>query len=368
MSGDLSLELMEQCLGNGARRFLAKPLLEEEVRNILDKIEALWIIRNLDSKAAIGMPRFIGESYMAQKIKEEIAAIRGEPGPILIEGESGTGKEVVSKILHLQENIGPFVQVNIASIPETLFESELFGHVKGAFTGADQNKIGLAEAAHGGDLFLDEIEAMPLSQQVKLLRFLETGEIRRVGSKEPMMIKTRVIIATNQNLQELVNAGLFREDLMWRISGKKLTLPPLRERKDDITELARYFISQDRPRRNKQLSEEAIKELKTYNWPGNVRELKRICEQISLSAPLPIIRAEDVRFFLNPHKASHITNKEETSGLDFKKGLNVLMAEYEKMIFIETFKQYKEIDEICSILQISRSSYYKKVKEHNLDI
>src|SRR6185437_16056419 len=137
----------------------------------------------------------------------------------------------------------PFIAVNVAAIPENLFESELFGHVRGSFTGADQNKIGLAEAAHGGDLFLDEIEALTMPLQVKLLRFLESGEVRRIGSKDVIRTSTRVIVATNRNLEQMVRDGQFREDLLWRLNSKKIQLPPLRERKEDIADLANWFLS-----------------------------------------------------------------------------------------------------------------------------
>jgi len=189
ISGNLSMELMEKCLSAGASKFLAKPLLHDEVLSTLEKIEALWALRETETRGGKRHQVWIGHSDASENIKKYIAKLKGEDGPILIEGETGTGKEVVCKILNQQEANRPFVMVNIAAIPENLFESELFGHVKGAFTGAEQMKIGLCEAAHGGDLFLDEIEALPFNQQVKLLRFLESGEVRKVGSKEPFMLK-----------------------------------------------------------------------------------------------------------------------------------------------------------------------------------
>ena len=242
MSGDFDRGLMEQGLKAGATRFLAKPIGTEEIHLTLEKIEALLLLRELANSRIEGVsqqrePRWIGESEASQNVSRQIASLRGEHGPILIEGESGTGKEVAAWLIHSQERnansekgfaVRPFVQINLAAIPETVFESELFGHVKGAFTGADQNKMGLAEAAHGGDLFLDEIEALPLANQAKLLRFLESGEIRRVGGRDAIRVHARVIVATNRKLDDMVKTGEFREDLMWRVSGKRLTLPPLR--------------------------------------------------------------------------------------------------------------------------------------------
>ncbi|MCB0413788.1 MAG: sigma-54-dependent Fis family transcriptional regulator, partial [Bdellovibrionales bacterium] len=179
MSGDLDRALMEDCLAAGASRFIAKPLSLKEIQLLLDKIEALHLMHLAATRQGGKKIQWIGNGQESKKIRQKIAHFRGEPGPILICGESGTGKEVATTLLHEQEGENrPFIRLNVAAVPETLFESELFGHVKGAFTGADQNKMGLAEAANGGDLFLDEIEALSLPLQVKLLRFLESNEVR----------------------------------------------------------------------------------------------------------------------------------------------------------------------------------------------
>lgn len=361
MSSDLSMKLMEECLENGAQKFLAKPLVQDEVIATLEKIEALWMMRQIESRGQQNALRWVGSSAVSEDLKKRIASLRGEMSPILLEGETGTGKEVIFRLLNQQEPHRAFVAVNIASISENLFESEMFGHVRGAFTGADTQKIGLCEAAHGGDLFLDEIEALPLAHQVKLLRFLESGEIRKVGAKESQFVKVRVICATNQNLSELVKQGKFREDLLFRISGQKILLPSLRKRSDDIKELVTFFLSQHRPRINKQLAPEAITVLQSYSWPGNVRELKRICEQLALTAQLPIIRGEDVKGLLEP------TNIGGTEFLDLKKGLSQLVEEFEALVIGKTMKMYPSVDEATEVLKISRSSLYKKLKDYQLE-
>lgn len=362
MSGDLNRDLMESCLKAGASRFLAKPLSVDEVLLTLEKIEAHILLQNASSRSQSNTIGLIGKSDAIKSIKKQIAALKGEKGPILIEGESGTGKEVVSALLHAQENTGPFIRVNIAAIPDNLFESELFGHVKGAFTGAEQNKMGLAEAAHNGNLFLDEIEALSLPLQVKLLRFLETGEVRRVGSDKSMIVNTRVIVATNRNLEDMVKNKEFREDLLWRINGKKITLPPLRDRREDIEPLAEYFIAQDSVRK-KQISDDAINTLKSYSWPGNVRELKRLIEQLIVQSPLPIIRAEDVLKILNPK-----TETDTLQGyIDYSKGLTELTKEFEKSVIISCLETYKDIDQACNVLKVSRSNLYKKIKDYQID-
>lgn len=363
ISGDLSLELMEACLKVGAQKFLAKPLVAEELQLCLEKVEALWALRSTETSAQKQM-RWIGGGPLSQKIKKRIADLKGEPGAVLLEGETGTGKEVVARLLHQQENERPFIAVNIASIPENLFESELFGHMKGAFTGADQNKIGLIEAANGGDLFLDEIEAMPLSQQVKLLRFLESGEIRRVGAKDSVMVRSRVIVASNRSLEKMVAAGEFREDLYFRLSGQKIQLPPLRERTEDIADLVPHFLAAERPRRNKSLAPEALPLFQDYPWPGNVRELKRMCEQLSLTSPLPVIRAEDVRHWLKP--SPQIPTAAYQS-IELAKGLPGLIAEYEAHVIRTCLKQTADMDEASKMLKVSRSNLYKKIKDYDID-
>jgi DNA-binding NtrC family response regulator len=363
MSGDLNRETMEQCLKAGAQRFLAKPLLAEEVLLILNKMEAYWSLRNFVSTKKV-IP-WVGQGPNSQKVKKRIADLKGEKSAILIEGETGTGKEVVARLLNHQESERPFIAVNISSITENLFESELFGHTKGAFTGADQNKVGLAEAANGGDLFLDEIEALPLSQQVKLLRFLESGEIRKVGAKEASHVDTRVIVASNQPLKKLVADGKFREDLYFRISGQRIDLPPLRERLEDVPELAKNFLDAERPRRNKEFSEDGFAALKNYDWPGNVRELRRVCEQIGLIAPLPFIRKEDVdallRPKLNPNAEIH------TAGLDLTLGLNALVEKFEASVIRQCLSTSQDIEEISNLLKISRSNLYKKIKDYKIE-
>lgn len=359
MSGNLDRQLMERCLKAGASRFLAKPLSLDEVRLTLDKIEALFLLQSATSRAAQGY-KWIGSGPASQSIQRQIAQLRSEDGPILIEGESGTGKEVTAQLIHAQERGGPFVAINVASVPENLFESEFFGHVKGAFTGADQNKMGLSEAAQGGDLFLDEVEALTPALQAKLLRFLETGEVRRVGAKETIKVQTRVIAATNRNLNQMVSEGKFREDLLWRLSGKKIKLPALRERPEDIKELAEYFLSLDKFRK-KEFDAEALTVMKEYPWPGNVRELRRVVEQLVLTAPLPVLRKEDVLQVIRPPAQDALG-----ASYDLSRGLADLVNSFEAQIITKALAQQSDVDEVARTLKISRSSLYKKIKDHNI--
>jgi DNA-binding NtrC family response regulator len=353
MSGDLNTELLENCLKAGASRFLPKPLSPEELRLTLEKIEAFWLLKRASLRPSAGVTQWIGGSAEANRIRREIANLKSETVPVLIEGESGTGKEVVATLLHNQEPERPWVSLNVAAIPSNLFESEFFGHVKGAFTGAEQNKMGLAEMADKGDLFLDEIEALPLEQQAKLLRFLESGEVRRVGAKNSTRVNVRVIAATNRNLNEMVKRNEFREDLLWRLQGNKILLPALRQRKEDIESIADYFISLQRPRYNKKLTPEAAIVMKSYDWPGNVRELKRICEQLCINSPLPLIRPTDVQRIL-PESA------------DLSLGLDALLQAYETQILRSSLESAQDVEEAAKLLKISRSTLYKKLKDNEI--
>lgn len=356
MSGKLNRELMEKTIHAGSQRFLAKPLSVEEVEAVLSKIEALWQLRQIHYSASD--VRLLGHSEATEQLRKKVASLRGESSAVLIEGETGTGKEIVAKLLNQQEGPRPFVAVNCSAIPENLFESEFFGHMKGAFTGADQNKIGFAEAANGGDLFLDEIEALPLAQQAKLLRFLESGEIRKVGAKEPQHVSLRVITASNIPLLTLISEKKFREDLYFRLSSQRIPLLPLRDRKADISTLAVYFIESERPRHNKVFDDSAILELQKYTWPGNVRELKRVCEQLLLSSPLPFIRAQDIHAMLFSQSKSSASIQ-----LDLSQSLEEYMKKQEKLFIEHCLNHTGDLDKSCDLLKISKSSLYKKIKD-----
>lgn len=363
ISGDLRRENMEAALRAGATRFLAKPLVADELKLVLEKIETLWALRGVRLENQPDKNQWIGASKASDNIRKFVANMKLEKAPILIEGESGTGKEVVAQMLHQSQPQRPFVAINVAALSENLFESELFGHVKGSFTGAIQNKAGLVERAHGGDLFLDEIEALSPAHQAKLLRFLESGEFQKVGSTELQHVEVRIIAATNEKLEDLVRQGQFREDLMYRLNGHKLEIPALRDRKEDIKLLCQHFLSQRQVSMKKSMGEDATLEMQNYSWPGNVRQLKRICEHLALMAPLPIIRGEDVRAVLYKQGSVSLNDK-----LDLDRGLGQLLLDYEKTILQQALELNMDVDELAKKLQISRSSLYKKVKDHQLEI
>lgn len=359
MSGNLDRKLMEKTIQVGAQRFLAKPLSADELTSVLAKIEAYWNLRNSLIEFQKTKVRLSGSSSTTEQLRKQISQLRGEKAPVLIEGETGVGKDVVAQLLNQQEGPRPFVTVNCSALTETLFESEFFGHVKGAFTGADYNKIGFAEAAHGGDLFLDEIEALPLSQQAKLLRFLESGEIRKVGAKETQNVEVRIISASNIPLKNMIHQKQFREDLYFRLNAHTIQISPLRERKSDIADIANSFIESEKSKRNKCFDEAGIKELSAYSWPGNVRELKRVCEQLMLTSPLPIIRAEDVQKILN----TSVSSSARSSAMPTDISLDDYLKQQEKSFIEHILSQQTDMDSACEKLKISKSNLYKKIKD-----
>ena len=219
------------------------------------------------------------------------------------------------------------------------------------------------ELAHGGDLFLDEIEALSLVHQAKLLRFLENGEYQKVGASETHQATVRVIAATNESLEDLVEKGKFREDLLYRLSGHKLVIPPLRERLEDVGELCQFFLRNSSGGLRKMLEEDALTVLKTYSWPGNIRQLKRICERLCLLAPLPVIRGEDVKKVLFGEAQKLVDVK-----FSLEKGLGGLLESYEKSVLSYALEQIDDVEELAKKLKISRSSLYKKIKDFELEI
>lgn len=369
ISGDLSLSLMEQGIKAGAEAFLAKPLVKEELIRKLEEVKNYWDLKTIQAEADPSRPRWIGSSTKSQELLKHISLVRANQKPVLIEGESGSGKEVVSHLIGQQPG-RPFISCNIAAIAENLLESELFGHVRGAFTGAERDKPGLVEAAHGGCLLLDEMEALSPAAQVKLLRFLESGEARRVGANQNYLSSARILATSNVPLRQLVEQGQFREDLYFRLHQNYIWIPPLRDRAEDIPELAEYFLKALRPRVNKSLLPESIERLKQHHYPGNVRELKRIVEQAAFLSPLPVIRPQDIEPML-PNKSLSLHAGEGffmPVTYMWKKSWDENVKEWEKTALLQILKTYSPGEELAAKLGISRSSLYKKIKDYGIDI
>ncbi|MCL4481109.1 MAG: sigma-54 dependent transcriptional regulator [Bacteroidetes bacterium] len=287
LTGHGSVETAIETMKLGAYDYLRKPYALAELEIVVSKAWEKKKLREANSglKQALlsGSNNFtiVGQSPAMKKILDLTRRLARSDIPVRIDGESGTGKELIAKALHFWSTRAnqPFVAINAGAIPENLLESELFGHVKGAFTGATQEKKGLVEAADQGTLFLDEIGEMPLNFQVKLLRFLEGQEYRRVGESRLRQVNVRIVAATNRALEEEMAKGNFREDLFYRLNVMKLTLPPLRDRPDDIPLLTQHFLAMFSKGRKVTIAPEALQALRNYHLPGNVRELSHMIER-----------------------------------------------------------------------------------------
>lgn len=311
---------------------------------------------------------FIFESKAMKETARLSSKVANFDSTVMIYGESGTGKEVVSKYIHglsgRKNNI--FIKVNCAAIPKELFESELFGYEKGAFTGASPNgKIGFFELANGGTLFLDEIGELQLSVQSKLLRAIQEKEITRVGGKERIKLDIRVIAATNRNLEKEVKDGNFREDLFFRLNVFPITIPPLRERADDIPVFIDFFIKKlnNKYKVNKIISKEAMDYLIKYNYPGNVRELENMVEYLF------VVSERNIEVDSIPGKILSqimISNYKSGKSEDKKEKLNYLINLYEKIIIEDTIKKYHTLEQASEVLGIHYSTLSRKMNKYNL--
>jgi Nif-specific regulatory protein len=274
------------------------------IRNVREREELLLANAEHEGQARRGA-RIVGESPAIRALRDTVGRVARTDLPVLILGESGSGKEVVARAIHYgsARHARPFVPVNCAAIAESLLESELFGHEKGAFTGADATRQGKFELASGGTLFLDEIGDMSAGGQAKLLRVLEDRSVVRVGGSQAIPVDARVVAATNRQLAEAVRAGKFRQDLYYRLTVVTIDLPPLRERRDDVVPLAEFFLGQfgrDAGRPRLKLSAEAKRRLKEHDWPGNVRELRNLMERVAFLCPSDTVEASDLVFILKP--------------------------------------------------------------------
>ncbi len=300
LTGKSSMDTAIAALRHGAFDYLTKPCKLIEIQALLKRVvekrqlTQKYLALRHQVQRLEGSPQLVGKSLAMQKVRVLIEKVAPTNSTVLILGETGTGKELVARALHDQsvraEN--PFVAINCGALPETLIESELFGHRKGAFTGADDHRVGLFEVADGGTIFLDEIGELPKAMQAKLLRVLESGELRRVGENKSTMVDVRVICATHRDLPTMVAEEEFREDLMYRINTFEINLPALRERVEDVPDLARHLLARHRRGAHAQLADDAIEALRGHVWPGNVRELANVVEHATILCDSGPIRRE----------------------------------------------------------------------------
>src|SRR3954447_12744049 len=302
LTGHATVDTAVQALRLGAFDYLTKPCKWAELEVILKRVVERRDLTNKATaletrlKSAEGTPTLIGDTPAMLSVRRLIETVAPTDASVMILGETGTGKELIARNLHdkSKRTGGAFIPVNCGALPENLVESELFGHRKGAFTGADTNRKGLFEVANGGTLFLDEIGELNKGVQVKLLRFLESGEIRRVGENDPFRVDVRVLCATNRDLREMIAADQFREDLFFRLNTFEIHLPPLRERKPDIPRLAQHMLKRFARRGGAEpvLTPEAIETLLAHDWPGNIRERANAIERATILSGGSPIRPE----------------------------------------------------------------------------
>jgi DNA-binding NtrC family response regulator len=365
ISGHATIELAVQATKMGADDFLEKPL---SIQTVLEKIDKVLQIKNPQIKEIqLEYDELIGNSEQILKVKQAIAQAAKTNVRVFIYGENGTGKELVARMIYKnsERKDKPFVDINCAAIPEDLIESELFGHEKGAFTGAIERRIGKFEQANGGTLFLDEICDMSLSTQAKVLRVIEEQQLTRVGGTEKIVIDVRIIAATNIDPLQAIKEGKFREDLYYRLNVIPIIMPPLRERIADIPLLLDHFLrktieaNQLEP---KVFTSAAIELLSQYNWPGNVRELKNVVERLSILTNDTKIDVDHVREGL----FNFIQEKEEDfPGLDLRSA----RREFEKNYIIKALKQFdKNISKTAKFLGMERTHLHKKIKSLNIKI
>jgi two-component system response regulator HydG len=309
------------------------------------------------------LPGIIACSPEMRRVLDLVARVAPTDATVLIQGESGTGKELIAKAIHHASSRarGSFVAVNCGALPESLLESEIFGHVKGAFTGASANKKGLLEEAHHGTLFLDEIGEMTPALQVKLLRSLQDGEVRPVGSTQSVTVDARVLAATNRDLEQLMRSGAFREDLFYRLNVIAITLPPLRERREDIPALAEHFLTRfaARQQRTLRLSSAALDRLLAYAWPGNIRELVNAMERAAILSPPDTVGTDD----LPPHIAARLD-----LGAPPPLPRQLSLAETEKAYIIQTLERCGwNHSRTADALGIGRTTLWRKLKEYGIE-
>jgi two-component system nitrogen regulation response regulator NtrX len=367
ISGHGNIESAVRAIKLGAFDFVEKPLSLEKtvlvVRNALHqrRLEA----ENVALRARVDRHQtMVGESYAMRQLREQVAMAAPTRGRVLIYGENGTGKELVARAIHSlsRRRGGPFVEVNCAAIPEELIESELFGHVRGAFTGAVADRRGKFEVADGGTIFLDEIADMSLKTQAKVLRVLQQQTMEPVGSTTRIRVDARVLAATNKDLQAEIRGGRFREDLFFRLNVIPIFVPPLRDRREDIAQLAEYFMAEfarEYGRRVKSFEPGAIAVLQQYPWPGNVRELRNVIERLMIMAPGEAISSASLSFL---DRAS-VPVAETAAAPAEPLTLHEARDRFERDLILRILaEQQGNMSRTAEVLGVERSNLYRKMK------
>lgn len=371
ISGHATIQTAVEATHLGAYDILEKPLDTDRILVLLRNA-----LRHLDLEDENARLRadvesryeMVGRSFAIRAVLDRIEKVAATPARVLITGENGTGKELVARAIHRQSPRAskPFVEVNCAAIPSELIESELFGHMKGSFTGAVADRPGKFEQAHGGTLFLDEVGDMSLSAQAKVLRVLQDGVVTRIGGSKAIQVDVRVIAATNKRLEEEIAAGRFREDLFYRLNVVPLHLPPLRERREDIPLLVRHFVAQLSQREGitpRRMDDAAVQLLSSFDWPGNVRELRNTIERLLILASGPTVTAADVERLVGRRAT-------ESGGLGSLlecRTFEEFKAAAERAFLLAKLREHDwNVSETARVLEMPRSNLYKKIERYEL--
>ncbi|MFI5243779.1 MAG: sigma-54-dependent transcriptional regulator [Gemmatimonadales bacterium] len=371
ISGHATIQNAVEATQLGAYDILEKPLDTDRIlvtlRNATGRIDLAE--ENARLKATIeSRYEIVGTSFAIRALIENIEKVADAPARVLISGENGTGKELVARALHRQSPRArkPFVEVNCAAIPGELIESELFGHMKGSFTGAIQDRAGKFEQADGGTLFLDEVGDMSLAAQAKVLRVLQDGDVTRIGGAKPRNVDVRVIAATNKKLEEEIAAGRFREDLYYRLNVVPIHVPPLREHREDIPLLVEHFLSQFAHQDGvvpRTIDAAAIERLTAFDWAGNVRELRNTIERLLILAPGPRVTAADVERLTGARASA----SGGLGGLEDSKTFEEFKLAAERAFLAVKLRQHDwNVAETARALDMPRSNLYKKIERHGL--
>jgi DNA-binding NtrC family response regulator len=368
MTAHASVETVARSVAGGALEYLSKPLLIDELLALLRKLTGPRQTPNPAPKDSFAPESaIVGRSPKMLEVYRVVARVAPSTASVLISGASGSGKELVARAIHVHSARAkmPFTPINCGSFPETILESELFGHEKGAFTGADTSRSGLFEATNGGTIFLDEISETSLSFQVKLLRVLQEQKVRRVGSNTFLPIDVRIVAATNKDLSGLIRAGQFREDLYYRLSVVTIQLPSLQERAEDIPLLVHHFLERfnQRNQRHVSISEQAVKLLASMSWPGNVRELENLIERLAIFAATDGISAEEVERERARRSETTSAPENSTASLPGK------LEELERQEILRVLQESRGNKSLAARkLGIERKTLYEKARRLAIDL
>jgi len=375
-------ETAVKAMKKGAYDYIPKPFNVDEIKLTITsalnlkklEIENQRLKREVEHQQTNNL---VGQSATMQKIFNDIQQISGSTANVLITGESGTGKEVIARLVHSNSILKDksFVAVNCGAIPDTLVESEMFGHKKGSFTGAVSDKKGFFELADGGSLFLDEIGELSLTVQPKLLRALQEKIIRSVGDMKDKRVSVRFIVATNRDLEKMVQINQFREDLFYRLNVVRIHIPPLRDRKEDISLLVEHFLEKYSKKLNcplKRMSHEAMQVFQEYNYPGNVRELENLVERVIILSDATEITKQDVKPFIGEQNSLDKKRKDSSlSGMELPEGgmdMEEVIGELEKKLLLQALKRTNGLKKSAAeLLKLSARAFRYRLKKYNLN-